>query len=79
MAREPRDMKPWTFYLGREQKDQVTDLAADATAESDRKIRASAVGRALVTLALADPTLVEKAKAAAIAEPPSGPSRRPAK
>lgn len=76
MAREPRDMKPWTFYVPSRIKKMVSEeLAPQATKAAGRRIRPSAVARALVTLATADPELVRQAVAAAAAEPPSGPPR----
>ena len=78
MAREPRDMKPWTFWIAVTAKDTIKTLADEATKQAGRTIRRSAVGRALVNRALADPALVEAAVADAITEPPSGPARKPA-
>lgn len=75
MARESRDMKPWTFYVPRTVKELVADLAKQASEIADRRIRPSAVARALVTLAAKDPKMVQDAVRAAASEPPSGPAR----
>lgn len=75
MGRNPRDMTHWTFYLPRRLKKRIEEMAEEATETAERTIRPSAVGRALMNLAMGDEDLVNQAIADAIAEPPSGPAR----
>lgn len=75
MAREPRGMKPWTLYVYQTAKDACVEMAKQASEQAGRRIRPSAVGRALLTLALADDAMRAEAVKVAAAEPPSGPAR----
>lgn len=75
MARNPRGLVRWTLWLSAEARGVIKTLAESVSQESDRKIRQSAVGRALMVEALADPELVERAKKRAAEEPPSGVAR----
>jgi hypothetical protein len=74
-GRPSRDMVMWTLYLPRSARDLTRKLAEAASVPAGRLIRSSAVGRALIAEALADPALVERAVARAVAEPPSGKAR----
>lgn len=75
MARKSRDMMAWTFYAPRAVKELVAELAVQASKIAGRRIRPSAVARALVTRAVEDPEMVQAAVQDAATEPPSGPAR----
>jgi hypothetical protein len=75
MSREPRGLVRWTLWLSEEDRAKIKGYAAEVSEDTGRKIKQSAVGRALVKEALEDPAMVERAKKRAGEEPPSGVAR----
>jgi hypothetical protein len=76
MARLARGLVRWTLWLSEAARDEIRAHAEAVSEETGRRIKQSAVGRALIEEALEDPAMVARARTRAAAEPPSGVARK---